>query len=444
MEKKVVEYIEREGILRGVQSLLVAISGGPDSMALADLMMRKYGHLKIALIHLNHGLREAADREEAFIRSYGQERQIPVYSKKIDIRAEAAKNKIGIEEAGRLARYGYFRQVMAAVPAQVVLTAHHQDDQAETVLANLLRGSGLEGLAAMAPFECGLGRPFLAVDKEEILSYCRGKKIPYFLDETNGDVSFRRNRIRHRLMPSLEEYNPKIREALCRLAALCREDNEALKEAAAQIFTAFKREEETGLSLGADELTLAPPAIQSRLVRMAAEAVCPYQVLDYEKTHRVLSLSSGSDLAFGDGLFIRRRHERLFFSAIAPVRREEDWEVEICLSAKTAVPALGWEIEVDTATEMGREDGCAAYFPQAWFDEAPVFRKRREGDWFPLEKGGRKKLKEFFIDEKIPREERDALPLLAKGSRVLWLPEHRIFHGREKGPFYVFRIIRPS
>ncbi len=268
MEKKARRLVEREGILTGVKSLLLAVSGGADSIALADWVTREYGHLQIALAHLNHGLRRAAAAEEAFVRDFGRERGLPVYVQKTDIAQAAKENKIGLEEAGRLARYGYFRRLMRDIPAQVVLTAHHRDDQAETVLANLLRGSGLEGLAAMEPIACGLGRPFLEVTKEEILASCAERGLRYMEDESNQDPAFLRNRLRHRLLPELEHYNPQIREALCRLAAICREDNGALNEAALELFSALRKEEGAELAFDLEALSYAPAALQSRLVRI--------------------------------------------------------------------------------------------------------------------------------------------------------------------------------
>lgn len=444
MEKKVRMFLKEQGILRGVESILLAVSGGPDSMALADFMLQRYPEYSYALVHLNHGLRPGADKEESFVRAFGAERRIPVYSKKIDIRAQAEENKLGLEEAGRLARYGYFRELMASLPAQVVLTAHHRDDQAETVLANLLRGCGPEGLAAMAPIECGLGRPFLCVGKADLLAYCTRRGLSYFLDESNADPTFRRNRIRRQLLPQLRDYNPRISEALCRLAALTREDNAALTEAAAHIFSALRTEEEDGLSLGLTELSLSPPAIQSRLVRLAAEAVCPYHVLDYEKTKRVLSLPSGGDVAFGNGLFIRRRHDRLYFSPLPPHSAVERWETAIAVPGETEIPALGWTITVAPALELGPVDEDTAYFPQHWFEETAVLRSRREGDWFFLPHGGHKKLKAFFIDQKIPREARDSRPLLALGSRILWAPGLRVFRSPDMmgPPCFRFHISR--
>ena len=233
--KRLLENIEltnrRRGLFKKGQSLLVAVSGGPDSTALLALLsiLRKKYHLKLHVAHLNHGLLPQQGRRHAqFTKKLAQEFQTPYYGRKISVREFAKKSRRSLEEAGRLMRYHFFEEVAGRAGCQKIATAHTLDDQAETVLMRVLRGSGLKGLGGI-PFKRRSGRfevirPLLDCRKEELRSFLRESKIRTCADQSNRDLRFFRNRVRWQLLPWLEKsFNPQIKRSLSSLRNISEE-----------------------------------------------------------------------------------------------------------------------------------------------------------------------------------------------------------------------------
>jgi len=232
MLEKVQKTIRRHNLLKKGDSVLIAISGGADSVCLTYILWqlkKKYG-LDIRLIHFRHGLRskKREDKEEKLIRNLAKGFGLPLNVKKINVSEYAKKNKLTIEEAGRNLRYQSLIDSAIKNNFDKIATGHNLDDQAETVLFNLLRGSGLPGLRGIPVIrqEKGVGiiRPLLGISRKEILQYAEERNLPFSVDETNISFSYTRNRIRYELLPLLEKYNPRIKEHLAHLAEIVREE----------------------------------------------------------------------------------------------------------------------------------------------------------------------------------------------------------------------------
>lgn len=241
--EKVQNTIKKYNLLKKGDSILIAISGGADSVCLTYILWqlkKKYG-LELRLIHFRHGLRskKREDKEEKLIKNLAKGFRLPLTVKKINVSEYAKKNKLTIEEAGRNLRYQYLIDYAIKNDFDKIATGHNLDDQAETVLLNLLRGSGLPGLrgipiirqekglpsrSASAKQGIGIIRPLLGISRKEILQYVKGKSLPFSVDETNISFSYTRNRIRHELLPLLEKYNPRVKEHLAHLAEIVREE----------------------------------------------------------------------------------------------------------------------------------------------------------------------------------------------------------------------------
>ena len=232
MLEKVQKTIRRHNLLKKGDSVLIAISGGADSVCLTYILWqlkKKYG-LDIRLIHFRHGLRskKREDKEEKLIRNLAKGFGLPLRVKKINVSEYAKKNKLTVEEAGRNLRYQSLIDSAIKNNFDKIATGHNLDDQAETVLFNLLRGSGLPGLRGIPVIrqEKGVGiiRPLLGISRKEILQYAEERNLPFSVDETNISFSYTRNRIRYELLPLLEKYNPRIKEHLAHLAEIVREE----------------------------------------------------------------------------------------------------------------------------------------------------------------------------------------------------------------------------
>lgn len=229
LENKVIEKLNK--YIPANETVIAAISGGPDSIFLLYLLkkLKEKKSLNIIVAHLNHKLRgKESDQDELFIKSEAEKLELQFYSKKIDINAISKKNKTGIEESGRKERYKFFNQLTKKHKASHIITAHHADDNIETIILNLVRGCGLEGLAGMRELDENLLRPLLDFSKTQILDYLKSKKIAFKTEKSNLDTIYRRNYIRHKIIPELKNLNPNLAETLAKNNQNIREINEEL------------------------------------------------------------------------------------------------------------------------------------------------------------------------------------------------------------------------
>ena len=422
--------IARHGLFKRGDKVLVACSGGADSSALLAALMElreEYG-LRIAIAHFNHRLRRSANDDERFVIRMAQKLRLPLYVRREDIRAFAAKYGLNIEEAGRERRYKFLRETAGRIGATRIATAHTLSDQAETVLMRIIRGSGPTGLGGIAPSIDGLIiRPLIEVERREVEAYLRARKIPYREDETNRDLRYQRNRVRRRLIPYLERnFEPKIVTHLGTLAEVSREEErvwQQLSQAEAERAVFRKKGR---ILLNARRLSSLPPATGRRLVRAFLTAI-------------------KGDLrrfSFGDVEAVRCLAERK--EATLPgnlvLRREKGL---ISIKQKPG-PAIGYEYEWDRKKSLvipevglsfsGRmiKEGKAKLPPynnhrRALVDAAKLrlpllVRNRKEGDLYrPFGAPGRKKLKEIMRAKGIPLGERDRRPVFLSRGKIVWV-----------------------
>ncbi|MDN5293968.1 MAG: tRNA(Ile)-lysidine synthase [Eubacteriales bacterium] len=429
MREKVLQYIKKHSMVRPGEKVLVAVSGGPDSMALLHLLREGQGELGVYLhvAHLNHMLRgEEAEEDVAFVVQICREWEIPCTVAARDVAAYRREHPhLSLQAAAREVRYRFLREVAAQVGAVRIATAHHRGDQLETVLASFLRGAGLEGLKGIEPVREGLFiRPLLAVGRREIEEYVHRHGIPFRIDSSNLSDKYLRNRLRHRLIPLLLEYNPALEETVARMADILREENDYLNAQARAWLEEHARKEGLPLEL----FNTLPAALQRRVLR------CWYwQLAGEEGKGRVLSAAlvervrelalggeNGREVLLPGGVVCRRAYHFL---------QGEKGEKEIppfsypLHPGVTEIPEAGVRVVV----QVVEEKSFAPLPEEGWTlldaDRIPAgaeLRNRRQGDLFyPAGAPGQKKLKEFLIDAKIPRKERDKLVLVAQGKEIL-------------------------
>ncbi|MCX5820942.1 MAG: tRNA lysidine(34) synthetase TilS [Deltaproteobacteria bacterium] len=452
MLNQIRKTIETHSMLEQGDHLVVAVSGGPDSVALlrALALLTDEFRLRLTTAHLNHGLREEeADEEEAFVRRLSDGMGIACICKKTDIRALKEGKRRSLEEIGREERYRFLQETAEKCGAVKIAVGHHRDDQAETVLLHLLRGSGPEGLRGILPVLDGrIIRPLLDVGRADILAFLRREGLTYRSDSSNESPLFLRNRIRNELIPGLAAHcNPRLIEGLCQTAGIIRREDDYLRGVVRQIIRRF------GIDPGSEEVALPVAdflvlheAIQGRIIKCLLEGAAPLRNgIGYRHIEAVLVLARRSvgrfislDLPFGirverkGGILrIRKEGERRARKNDGkkknPLRFEYrvDIPATIHLSEIDRTIRLEW-IEKPQIREM-KDRPETAFMDYECMTLPLILRNMRPGDRVaPLGTGGTKKLKDYFIDRKIAATCRGEIPLLVDAGSIIWIAGERI------------------
>lgn len=433
MREKVKHTIEEFHMFPRGARLIVGLSGGADSVALLHLLcaLRQEFGWEVTAVHIHHGLRGAeADEDAAFAAAFSASLGVDCLVKQVDVRAEAKARGLGEEETGRILRYAAFREVAGA--DGLIAVAHHQRDQAETMLMRLCRGTGLTGLAAMAPVRGNLCRPLLGCSREEIEGYCRENGLSWREDATNREERYTRNKLRRRVLPVLEEINPQAVAHMAQTAALLSAEEDFLEQQAAACYKAAELPAPAGeVRLFRESLRQMHPAMRKRVLRRAMGVFLQQDVsqAQMEALEELLGKESGKSRDLFGGIRAENRYEALVLRK-APANAPAGYCYALPLGEEVIIPEGGIAVTAwlkEKNVEIS-EDACTKGFDYDKINQMIFCRTRQRGDHMRL-KGGRKKIKELFIDEKIPRAEREAYPLIAMGQEVLWAPGLRLSEG---------------
>ena len=473
------DTLVRYGALASGETVILGVSGGPDSLCLLHVMRRLAPTLGIKLHvgHLDHGIRgDEAEEDARYVREICRDWETPCTLERADVPALAAAKGLAIEEEARRARYAFLADLARRLGSGAVAVAHHADDQVETVLMHLLRGSGMAGLRGMRPASwvdemrlvegaarpprVRLLRPLLYVSRAEIEAYCLAHEIKPRYDRSNLDQTYYRNRLRHELIPILETYNPNIRAVLQRMAEVIAADYELLRE---QIERAWARvvvldrsgdeDQERYIVYDLDLLRDLPLALQRSLVREGIHRLrrtlrninwvhvdSALDVLKAGRTGAVATLPQGLALTLGyhdatmadmEQVVLGASRPRLWAEPLAvpiggvvalPQRGDsspphEAWLLETAVYPRDAIPSAPDD----------NQDVYTAYLDADCLREPLALRTRREGDaFYPLGLGHSQKLRDFMINNKIPRQERATAPLMICGADIVWVVGWRI------------------
>ncbi len=415
--------------------VLVACSGGPDSVALVALLLKLRDEmpLEIRLAHFNHRLREDAGEDERFVRTLAGRWVLPLIVGTRAVKSYATKKKLNLEEAGRELRYGFLRRAAAASGATKIATGHTLADQAETVLMRLMRGTGLSGLAGIAPIlageTCPVVRPLLGIARPDLQSWLAAEGLPYREDPSNLDRRFLRNRIRAELLPELERrYEPRIVAHLARLAAIVREEDELLGAFVRELSDEFivRRGRDTYLDL--KTLPLLLPGLARRVAReYLREVKGDLRDVSYEDVETLLALGEGKDMPLRKRLVLRREGGQVGLKRARP--KAGAYEVRWDGHGEVVIPAAGLAFRgARRKADAGRpsfvrDDRAGADLDLSGLEFPLVIRNRRPGDLYrPLGAPGRKKLKEILRAKRIPAASRDRLPVFLSREEIVWAP----------------------
>lgn len=432
------DFIQKKKLLTGGEKVLAACSGGPDSVALLFALraLAKPLKLKLGVAHLNHLFRSEAGADAAFVKKLAHKLKFPYFYSEVDTKKIAKEKKWSLEEAGRNLRYEFFEQVAKDEKYSKIATAHTADDVAETVLLQLIRGTG--GPTGIPAKRGKVIRPILWATRADVLSFLKQERLAYRTDPSNKGKRFTRNRIRNELLPLLEKkYNPQIRPALIRLAEIFAEEDRFLKFEAERILKDNELLENQAVGLRLAALLKAPRAVQREIFQM----VCTRRFdlkLDFAATERVLSLlAKHSKIELAKGLFADSTEKRVLWLYRLEERPEP---VGLKLPLKKVVRANGLILRAKNVPRrrlktLALPDGYQAYLDAAKLKAPLALRPVENGDRFiPLGMTDSKKVGDFFTDAKVPPFHRRQVLLLTSAGKICWVVGHRIAEDFKVGP----------
>lgn len=463
---KVRAWAERHALLAQGENIVAACSGGPDSLALVDLLegLRPELDFSLFVAHFEHGLRgEESLRDAEFVRQFCADRGLHFFAGSADVKNEVLRGGGSIEEVSRRLRYEFLRQVAKELGGALIATGHHRDDQAETVLLNLIRGSGGRGLGAMRPLNGDIIHPLLCLTRAEIEAYCRDRGLQPRNDASNAELEFRRNRVRHELAPLLRErFNPSLTDTLCRTADILAEGQDFLRSYVEERLPKWALQTGNGYRLNATVFSRLHVAVQRELLLNLLEKLRgDIQGITFWHVEQIRSLflqDSGSHRIDLPGYWqARKSYQDIFIEASTDTTEAGGGQTNSLKSASLACPGETF------LPEFGITVHCSVHsselpFPselgpaKAAFDLAALrfpltVRRRHPGDQFrPLGATGSRKLKELMIDLKIPVEQRATVPILCDEAGILWVVgcrrSQRARLSSETREYIVIEIIR--
>jgi tRNA(Ile)-lysidine synthase len=440
LHARVRRTIDREALAPRGARVLVALSGGADSVALLLILreLERRAELVIAgVAHLNHQLRGAeADEDEAFCASLAARFAVPFIADRIDVAAVARTEKRSVEDAARRARYAFFERAADRCGADVIAVAHTKDDQAETFLLRLLRGAGTRGLAAIHPRAGRVIRPLIDVERAALRELLAAAGQSFREDATNADVSIPRNRVRHELIPLLQSrFSPAVTGVLTREATLARQDEEFLHKEAIKLADAIVLTGEAFTTIDAAGLSAAPRALSSRVALAALQRFAGRKPIAFDHVERLLVLAGttapqgavsfpGQDsLRVGDRIVLRPSSTR------TAERGSNSFVFSLSIPGEVQLGPQGVVVRAQRLSDTARRHrewegrGADVGVAAAALELPLAVRSRRAGDRFrPLGAPGVRKLQDFFVDRKVARDVRDTVPLVVDGrDRIVWV-----------------------
>lgn len=475
MIRKVLGAIRKQGLVRAGDTVLVAVSGGADSVGLLRALheLRPALKIQLAVAHLNHGLRgKASDADADFVRRLAAERALPVHVARRDIRRLAHERALSLEMAAREARYAFLARVASRTGADAVATGHTADDQAETVVLRLARGAGPHGLAGISPSRTVQGirivRPLLSVRRKDIERYLNQRGATWREDASNTDTAFVRNRVRHEVLPLLRaRLNPDIDAALCRNAEILADENAWIDELAATILDNIGVGE-SGDALDVRALQDQPLAVQRRVLRLwltrqGVDTAHLSRELMRQLEGLVARRTGSASLSIPGGPVVDREYATLTTrdpadgTVSAPALPPQARRYRLTVPGETLLPEWGLRVTIQRApgiqrprpTQPGRLPAAASLDAARVGRRALWLRAWQPGDRMrPLGLDGSKKLQDIFVDTRVPAARRHIVPIIICADEIVWLPGYRVARGwevpSETGPALQVAIRRCS
>lgn len=431
MKSKVLDFIRKNRLLKKGDSVVLGVSGGADSICmlknLSDAQKRR--DIAIYVLHINHQIRgKEADEDAEFVKRACTKFKVPHRVVSVDVPSIAEKEGLSLEEAGRMVRYQEFSKYAYEVGANKIAVAHNSNDNAETVLMNLARGTGIKGLSGIAPkrkMEDAKGntieviRPILCLTRKEIEEYLKENEIEYRNDSTNESTDYTRNKIRLEVMPLLEHINDNAMQNITNVSKEMAETSEYINKDVDEAYNTYVEEKDGKLFLNDDSFAVDPVVLTGVIRKMIENTAGKLKDITRIHVGDVVNLQDkqvGKKIDLPYSIVAEREYE-----GISLYSESDDLEV----STDENEVIITFEDEGFDHNNI-EELKFTKWLDYDKIDEVEI-RTRKKGDYIIVNSdGGRKKLKDYFIDEKIPRRERDGVLLVADGNHILWVVGHRI------------------
>lgn len=428
MRDKVISTIEKYSMIEKGDGIVVGLSGGPDSTCLIHVLstIRELYDIKIYAVHLNHMIRDSeALRDEKYSEELAKKLDIPFFSKQVPVEEYARKNKMSSEEAGRFLRYEFFEDILRKTGAKKIALAHSMNDQAETMLMHFIRGSGLSGISGIRPLREGKYiRPIIACSREEIEAYCSSNNLTPVIDSTNKEKIYTRNRVRLELIPYIKKYfNPNLTESLYKASDIIRDEDEYLNS---RTFIELDRIR-LGDGVDINSFNLLHISLRRRMIRVLIEGVkgnldgieskhisdC-IEFIEKKHTGKTINLPENIECIIQYNVFKISKKEEL-----------KDFEYNLNIPGDTYINECDCTINIKIIKKRELffiDSQFIKYFDYDKIKNEMMARNKRDGDYiYPKGMKGKKKIKDIFIDKKIPRELREKTLLITKESEVVWI-----------------------
>ncbi|RJQ32923.1 MAG: tRNA lysidine(34) synthetase TilS [Actinobacteria bacterium] len=431
MVNKALETIRKNKLLRPKEKVLVAVSGGPDSMALLHYLYNLDYKLSLHVLHLNHLLRDSSKKEASFVNKEVAKLKLPITILEYDVKSYALMHKLSIQDAARKVRYKLLEENAIKTGATKIAIAHNRDDQIETFIIRLIRGASLAGLKSMPVKRGKIIRPLLDVSRIEIERYLEKNKIKYVTDPTNLKIDYLRNRIRIKLVPEIEKINPAFKDVLLKNIVLINEDEVLLDKLADKEYRGCSKKAKDMVSLSIKQVDKLPPSLQRRVILYAIssingnlEQIESKHIEDIRAKHKNRSYKQ----ELPGNLVVFKEYDYLILSKKEHMAIPSGKPIKLKTRGKTVIPYLNKSISSKTQARQK----CRFSLSVACLDKnkikGPLFvRTRTNGDRFtPLGMNETKKLKDFFINQKVPQRKRDWVPIVEDQKGIVWIAGYQI------------------
>lgn len=418
-------------------NILIALSGGPDSVCLTIILdkLRDNFNLSLSAIYINHGLRpDEIDKEESSCRRLCDTLGINFYTDSIDVKGYAEMKRMNLQASARELRYQVLHDYARRIDANRIALGHNADDQVETILMRLIRGTGRKGLLGIPPVRGRIIRPLIEIERREIEDFLlsQSPRVEFMIDSSNLKTDYLRNWIRIKIIPELKSQNPNLIETVSRSSIILSEEDAYLDmlTSKAMLRLVSKRDDES-VELFLLPLESLDRPIMRRVIIKAISEIIPFKGVDFVHIEDIIKLirdgKSGDLVTLPDGLRVIKKYSTLLISikGRAEVQsRPLNVPEELYLNEINAVIRTNLSLELDKNGDGKRK----AIFDLDTLKLPLQVRKRREGDYFcPIGMGGKKKkLQDFFVDEKIPRDERDSIPIVVSDNDIIWVAGYRM------------------
>lgn len=434
---KVKKYIEENSMIEAGDTIVAGVSGGADSVALFLVLTELTKELSFSLkvVHVNHGLRKEAAKEAEYVEALCRERNIPFILKEYDVKAYAKAASKGTEEAGRMLRYQSFSEALCGCSTGKIAVAHHMNDQAETMLFHLFRGTGAKGLSSIAPVRDNVIRPLLCVTRQEIEDFVTSRKVSFCVDASNKSDEYTRNRIRNLIIPSIEENVSK--DAVLHMAQTAKQLRELNAFAESEARKTYERlvisRNSNRIVLDKKEFLSSYIYVRKLLIKYVIDELVPHN-RDITQAH----IESVAEVAQKDGSHSINLPYKIVFTVLydtieATTKTESPKSFEGCKLAtdgKTTIPGFGsiaCEVKEKSADFEPSRKKYTKCFDYDKIEQCLEVRTRNSKDFIIINSaGGTKRLQDYFVNEKIPAKERDTVPVIADGNHIIWVVGYRI------------------